>query len=849
MTAQRPAAWRARLDPVHAALRQTRAFIDQAAARRDDLWLSDAALLGIAAYFSHAFWPHFWASAWVPVSAIGFWLIAHAITRWHRPIPQATKRAGRLVLMLGLLGGLVALLTVLAHGHLQRGHLVVLLIAGAALWVHRSLCARTDRFQLVPEENARWFVLLAAGLWLLRGFGQSELHGAGDALWYATFLRDSIEQVRHGIFPVFVGQSEYQFNGAIYPMRIAPAFNHLGALLDLATGCTLGTVAVQNLLLTLVGLAGVFSAYAGLRQLLPDRRWTAVALAVSFLACPGVIGIAYNTDLFMSWMTLPCVPLVIWGTLRSFEVYEAVPMLVLGLAGGAMWWGHSPIALWTSLIAGGAQVVQLCLRRPSGNEWKAIAFGLAAFGSVAAYPIGSVLLYPPEVGINGAGFQRASADNLVLFIRQVFPATFRPLSFNGSALSDFQLGYSVWLMFALAWSAVLTLRTSAAVRTLLVAASVLAVLLNPIPGIDLPLWSAVPAFVRDTTGNWAMNRLYLILCTITVFLLAALLREGAFRQSFDRRWQSILLVIGLTWSALEVEKFVEGSRLGARPAGAAKNMMCPENIAITRFAYLVFPRLPDNYSHSPVDPSLEQRLYRRSDGSLLVDNKDFAAMHGALIASGTMSSLGPNKPCAVLQSPVVLHPGEHYVVRFSFLRPLTALNGNLQLEGPTMERVYAVPDSGGLRAFGAGGEHTAILDASTSSPVDEPIAVRFWYGDTAARTNDPVADVKLFRYDPTILPVHTLGWLPYRATVKATEAAWLETPRMYQTPYAATVDGRPAALSESADGLVRIVVPAGESLVELRYVTPWGMRLLFWMSTLAFGLGVSRIWILLRRSL
>jgi uncharacterized membrane protein YfhO len=69
--------------------------------------------------------------------------------------------------------------------------------------------------------------------------------------------------------------------------------------------------------------------------------------------------------------------------------------------------------------------------------------------------------------------------------------------------------------------------------------------------------------------------------------------------------------------------------------------------------------------------------------------------------------------------------------------------------------------------------------------------------------------------------------------VRSRTDAWLETPRVYQTGYIATVNRRPAEVRESPDSLVCVAVPKGDSTVELDYRPPAGMRAFFWISFLS----------------
>ena len=71
-------------------------------------------------------------------------------------------------------------------------------------------------------------------------------------------LADYLEQLRAGIFPVWIGQTEYAFNGAFFPLRLAPGFQHLGGIVDAITIYSVDYVVVKNLLLPLNAIATGF---------------------------------------------------------------------------------------------------------------------------------------------------------------------------------------------------------------------------------------------------------------------------------------------------------------------------------------------------------------------------------------------------------------------------------------------------------------------------------------------------------------------------------------------------------------------------------------------------------------
>jgi len=698
-------------------------------------------------------------------------------------------------------------------------------------WVDRHSWLRNPTL----GESLRGAFILVASLWLMRGFFRPTLHGAADAYWYGLNLADTIAQIRAGVFPVWVGQSAYQFNGAMCPIRVSPAFDYLGALVDALTFHKLGIFAVQNLLITIVGVAGMSSAYLGLRAILPSGKWLAAGLATLFLSCPGVLGLAYNTDLYMSWTTLPLVPVVWYATVRSFRDHGRTGTLaLLGAALGLCWWGHSPIALWSTFLAGAAQLARFSMQSRDGVNWRPIAACIAILGLVAAYPVGSVLLFPPEPGGNIGLFQRATPGVIVEFLRGAFPGSFLPVSANGHSTSDFQVGYSLWAVLAVSvWCQRRALSTVSAVP--LFGAALLALLILPIPGINGLLWYAVPSFVRNTTGNWAMSRLCILLAAAIVFAVAAYASSGAISTGRRRRDLALLVAVGCLWSLSESRKFALGSEQSAPAPETAVDMLRPENVEITRYSYSMFPHfpfLPSTFTHGVTDPELEDHLLAR-DASATIDSNVAGARRSASLEAIGNFRWNPNSEMspALLDRTFRIEPGRSYLLEFEFARP-DGIEGVLEIKAPHMFREYGLPEHGGPRAFGAGGRHASVLPLSTTAG-EENLTLLFYPKEAASGgMAQPVAKVRLLSYDRNSLPVRVDSWIPYRARVRSPADAWLETPRAFQTGYRAWVDGKPAAVRESAEALVSVAVPAGASDVELAYYAPEGLKFLFWLSFL-----------------
>ncbi len=700
----------------------------------------------------------------------------------------------------------------------------------SAVWLGR----RAWLVSSSSQERLRVTLLLGAALWLMRGFFQATQHGGADAQWYGLNLADAVAQVRAGVFPLFVGQSLYQFNGALCPIRIAPAFHYLGVLLDLITLRQLGTYALQNLLLVLLGVAGMGTSYFTLRSLLPGRAWLAAGLAALFLSCPGVLGVAYNTDLYMTWTTLPLVPLIWYATVRSFQDKgSAGTMLLLGASLGLTWWGHSPIALWSTFLAGASQVVRIIASKGTGKLWGAAVLGAVAFAAIAAYPVASVLLYPAEPSKSVNLFQHASPGIVVYFLNQAAPGAFLPLSPIGRELSDFQFGYALWgLLLFCVWVQRGSPWAASLVPT--AAAAFLLLLLLPLPGLDTLLWTLVPGFVRDVTGNWPMSRIYFPLAGSTVYACALCVASGRLRPA-QTRMLAAMVSIGCLWSFSEAAKFAAGSRQLARPEQSAVDSLRPENVQITRYSYSMtpdFPAHPSTFTHGVADPALENRLLSRDMATELLSNSKSALEESRVETAGDFQweiDQGVYNH-ATLDTPLLLEPGKAYLLQFEFTDPAT-IQGVLQMKGPHFFREYGLPEHGGPRSFGAGSMHPNYLPLwTTAGP--ETLSVRFVPPAPVpeGERNGVVARAHLLSYDLRKLPVRVESWIPYRAVVRSPEASWLETPRVFQSGYRALVDGKTAEVRKSPESLVAVAVPQGVSRVELEYAAPGGLQFLFWVS-------------------
>jgi len=692
-----------------------------------------------------------------------------------------------------------------------------------------------------PDELLRWLVLAGVGTWLLLPFFTRQLIGAGDAVWYANMLGDFVTQWRAGIFPVFVGQTDYAFNGAVYPLRVAPLYQHLAGAIDLLTARRLGIYALQHACVIVCGFTGIFSAYATLVSLAPDRRWTAAALAILYLSCPGLLGTIYTQDLYMTWMAVPFVPVAVYGLARSFlrDDLRAQVCLASGLA--ALWFAHAPVALWLTMICAVGQGLRLALWHRNGAAMKRVLAGGAIFIGLAHYPFVSLARLETAPGKSSVTASLDEPERIGQSVRSVFPAMLLPVSKHARALSDLQLGYGGW---ALAFLIGLTLgkRESRAQRFLFGAALFLLLLLLPIPGLNEGLWRVVPDQIVRITYYWPMQRFYLL--SIALLVVAAQLAFGSFSSGW-RHAAGIGLVLACGWSLWESRQFVAAGRERSQSAEVSARYLRPENRALMNHSYGLFPALPPYFSNGVMHPAAESRLLDRTTLSPLeepapaVSSVPFTA---AIDANPGILRLGPT---------LRLEPGHRYELRFEF-EPGN-YTGVLQLTGSHFFREYALPQSGQHLAFGAGPGNSHSLSLWTTTEEPEEVTLRFIPTEPGRKPADfiPFGRFSLREIPAVSALVEIRSLLPYRATVRTEQSAWLETPRMYLGGYAADVDGQPAEVRVSPAGLAMTAVAAGTHEVTLAYRAPRSVRISYWLTLvgwIALAAGIARAVVRARRA-
>ena len=243
--------------------------------------------------------------------------------------------------------------------------LTAVLIQLWRLWL-RAAAARGLR---MATEALRLLLVGAVGLGVTLPLFTDCLVGGVDARWYACMLGDFITQWRAGVFPVFLGQGELAYNGAVHPFRSAPFFQYLGGFWDTLTLHTLAPVALQHLTAITVAMGGALGMYLALAALAPGRRWTAAVVAAIYVTSPALLAPLYLADQYMTFMTVAMMPAVLYGNLRLFQPDGdcAWPWLAAGLA--LVWLCHPPVAILCTLATAVLQGGRLLLGDAEERAW------------------------------------------------------------------------------------------------------------------------------------------------------------------------------------------------------------------------------------------------------------------------------------------------------------------------------------------------------------------------------------------------------------------------------------------------------------------------------------------------
>ena len=684
-------------------------------------------------------------------------------------------------------------------------------------------------------ESVRWLGLAAVCAWVIHPYATPNLVGGGDAHHYAQQLADSAQQFSHGDYQLFVGQSSFAFNGDIHPLRTAPYFSYLGAVLSIVLGPDFAATAVQNLIIVLSLALGVGVLYALLTRLRPETPWLAFWLAAAFASSPGVLSLVYSGDMLASWLTLPWLPLIFYAVLRLWKAADPIPsLLLLSGALAIVWLAHPPIAFWTSGLIAGPLVALVILRWEKGRSlWL-----LAAGGSICLLLSGYVFVSVKTLDLptDPKFITLMRTGGMLDSLKIGWSGLGRPLEETGTNLiKNLQLSPALWLTVLIGLGAVRRHRWSAGL--LLLGTVGMLVLLSP-SALAVKLWAGMPDAVLSATDQWPMQRFYPILSVLIPFI--GVLAWPTLTNP-KRPWltQGLLVTLGLAvaFSLYDTRKLVARGHAVTSSAEMSQRRLRPENSLLSRYSYGYFGMLPRPFTNGTVSPWMQNRLLAR--GTLAPIDTNLLALQN----EGTAPIRSRHRFVATdyggrYEPPLRLEPNRTYFVRFLFgSQPAT---GTLQLLGRYIYREYPLPISGEAHAFGMIGPRRNGFSLWTTGPVADEVDIRFYNQPDAPKPRD-LGTVEFVSVDQNRLPLRLLSVHPYQIVVKSVAPTWLETPKLFIAGYTAQIDGQPVAVERSPDGLVMIPVPAGQHRVHLDYVGPLTLRTSYW-TTIAAWVGLLAFW-------
>ncbi|HKB92078.1 MAG TPA: hypothetical protein VKC60_16295, partial [Opitutaceae bacterium] len=723
----------------------------------------------------------------------------------------------------------VLLLGTVAKGRfsiIESTILVALSLVGSV--VHAAIQRRLRQTTPEPEaELARLWILFLGTICLVSPFITSRANGAGDSHWYALMLADFIQQFRVGVFPLFVGQSEFAFSGTIFPGRFAPYYQYFGVAIDTLTLRQLDVFAVQHLTVVLSALGGVFACYLTLRRILARNRWIAAALALLYVSSPALLAAIYSMDMYMTFMTVPWLPLMVYGIVRSFRVHDRRSAIWLAAPTAVLWYAHAPVAMWSTFFLIISQLFRLVFSWRSLRQELMLGFSSAAiFGALAVFPFVSAYYAEPNTGA-------ANARDMVRLMTSVFQESWQPVSATADRLSDQRLGYG--LVFVLIAMVVIVFTRHAGKPLWVLAGIALSALalISPLAELSVWIWANLPSVILNITDHAPPQRLYPIATVFSVFGGAFVWLEIHRLRETVRRLLTIGLILGLLWSGMEASKFIHRGRATTASTQASKSKLHKENIILSRYSYDMFPKQPDYFQNGVIDPLVNNRLLSKTS---------LARLHRHAPRDGSVQSFmlrGEVKPGTnelALFPPIRLEPGRRYAMHFHFFD--NDYTGVLSMTGSRrLFREYVLPINGNPGSFGTGRGQRKFITLWTGGNEAEVVHMRYLSFSTQSTPENlkRFAYVTLREIVPETLPISVHSLIPYRATIRTTQSAWLETIRMYSPGYAAKVNGQTVQPTKSPQGLVMIPVPEGTSEVELSFVGPPLLRAAFWTALAAWA--------------
>lgn len=321
------------------------------------------------------------------------------------------------------------------------------------------------------------FVGLVAAGSILPFFTDCQL-GGGDATWYTGVFIDFIQQLRAGVFPVFIGQGELSYNGSVNLFRSAPLCLWIGGVGDVLTWQSLSPVAIRNLAVIVAAFGAGFGMYVALVRLRPATadeagdgwaRWLAALGSALYLLCPAVLLSLHFYELQMTYTALLALPWIAYGNVRTMRAAPDGGYVALAVGLTLAWLAHVPLAVIATCCTMALQFGWFIFEPGAmAAQGKAAVRGGVIFALLSAYYFLGMSELAPVTGPSlpqEAGFILSftlvvfSAVQVVWFRRWIWVAGWLAGAGLVAWLSP------VWLVWVVIWSALWAVAAAVLHRT------------------------------------------------------------------------------------------------------------------------------------------------------------------------------------------------------------------------------------------------------------------------------------------------------------------------------------------------------------------------------------------------
>jgi hypothetical protein len=653
----------------------------------------------------------------------------------------------------------------------------------------------------IVRDLAGWTLLAGLTFWLYAPYRGGGLVGAGDAYHYSLQVADYVTQVRSGHFPVFVGQTEYGFNGNIHTLRTAPYFLHFTGMVDLLTGRRLTFAELLDLTVLLHALGAAFCAWRVARSILGKANQNyAVGLAALYALSPAIVGTVQAFDLVATFMALPWLPLFLGAIVRLLESDIWKGMITGTWALAIIWWAHPAIGLWGTGLWTLSWLVVLGRRRERAR-WRAALLSGAGLAAMTTYCFVSVHSLHLGYDLGQAAEVRAE---IVAAVRPLWPGfIFHSL---GDPAKTLRPGYPLWI-FGLLPLVIFPVRSDAR-RLIIFGMALLLLLLGLIPLWTTPLWHLVPNAILQITNTAIVSRSPAMLAVLLLTSAALGLRSLAGLSRGRRRAVGWALAVAVGWSLQAAGPVRQAATVSTWTPADTNASLDPRNVTLTRSSYALFGRFPRYFTNGRTAAPWEVRLLDTQTQRVTVTNA------GAVVAAArALGTVPPWLSVGDRPRPLPTRPDRGYVLEFAFSPGTSA--GEIQLRGQALFRNYTLPSSGREGAFGSAPGNSRLIGFMPGEHDGAAIV---------ARGLRPGASVRVYPFAADSLPLQVESLLPLRTRIEAKEPALFESPRVWVPGYRATLDGSDVPVLVSPEGFAMMGVPAGVHQSEITYVPPRTLR-------------------------